>query len=184
MNWQEQLQEYQRTKDWDRAIDLMNQTIATNHVDKWAYIQAIYLFHNILLEEDYPDEKQESLASSLQRYFEESQHKFSTDPEYLFFIGKILHIAEWYFGLGDNSLAISFQKKALDMKQDSLLYEWAYRLSCTGDQVADYIAYQLVTNEVSIIEWLKSKGFPGYYILEHLMMSHERYINTKTRNIG
>lgn len=179
MNWQEQLQEYQRTKEWDKAIDFMNQTIATNQDDKWAYIQAIYLFHNILLEEDYPDEKQESLASLLQGYFEDSNHKFSTDPDYLFFIGKILHIAEWYFGLEDISLAISFQKKALDMKPYKLLYEWAYRLSCNGDQVADYLAYQLVANEKSIIEWLNSKGFPGDYILEHLMMSNERYVNRK-----
>lgn len=63
------------------------------------------------------------------------------------------------------------------MKPNNLLYEWAYRLSCTGDQVADYLAYQLVANEKLIIEWLKSKGFPGDYILEHLMMSNERYVN-------
>ncbi len=178
MNWQEQLKQYEKNKEWNKAIDLMKETIVFNPDDAWVYIQTIYLLHNILLEEDYPEEKQGDLTVLLQKYFEDSCIKFSEDPEYLFFIGKILHVAEWYFGLDDNSMAINFQEKAMKMRPNNLLFEWAYRFSCPEDQSADFLAYQLMS-EKSTIDWLKSKGFPGAYILEHLQMSSERYVNSK-----
>lgn len=180
MNWQEQLYEYETNRDWDKAVDWMNQTLVSSPDDVWAYIHAIYLFHHVLLETDYSDEKQADLEVALQRYFKVSCGKFLDNAEYLFFVGKILHIAEWYFGLEDNVLAIRFQEKAMKLEHGNLLYEWGYRLSCPGDQVVDYFAHQLITNEKSTILWLESKGFPGAYVLEHLRMGNERYVKQKT----
>lgn len=179
MNWQKQLTEYETKKEWDKAISLMNNAIAFNSSDKWLYIHVIYLFHNILLEEDYPEDKQEELARLLQKYFEESRLKFSEDSEYLFFIGKLLHIAEWYFGLEDNRLAFEFQKKAMEKEPSNLLYEWAYRFSCQGDIVEGYLAHQIIEYDKDKVDWLRSKGFCGVYVLEHLQMSNERYVQTK-----
>ena len=175
MSWQEQLTKFEKNKEWDNAIELMKETVANNPNDNRAYVQAIYLFHNILLEEDYPEEKQDDLAELLKKYFNQSKEKFLENAEYLFFVGKILHIAEWYFGLDDNRLAFGFQEKAKSKEPDNLLYEWAYRLSC-GDPLEGYLAHQLIENEKDKIDWLESKGFPGAYVLEHLNMSNERYI--------
>lgn len=175
MNWQEKLRTFEKNKEWDNAIGLIKETVAESPNDYWAYVQAIYLFHNILLEEDYPEEKPDDLAALLQEYFELSKSKFSDNSEYLFFIGKILQIAEWYFGLDDNQLALEFQEMAMDKESGNLLYEWAYRLSCPGDTVEGYLANQLIENKDEKVEWLKTKGFPGEYILEHLKMSSERY---------
>lgn len=182
MNWQEQLKRFETNSEWDNAIELMKKTVADNSNDSWGYIQAIYLFHNILLEENYPEEKQNDLADLLKECFNQSKEKFSENAEYLFFIGKILHIAEWYFGLDDNQLALEFQKKAMNKEPGNLLYEWAYRLSCPGDTVEGYLAHQLIENEKGKVAWLKTKGFPGAYILEHLKTSNERYLEKKVSN--
>lgn len=179
MSWEDRLRTFEKKKEWNSAIELMKETVAENPNDSWAYVQAIYLFHHILLEEEYPKEKHDALTELLQKYFEISKSKFSDTPAYLFFIGKILHIAEWYFGLKDNLLAVEFQKKAMEKEPGNLLYEWAYRLSCPGDNVEGYLAHQLIENKDEKVEWLKTKGFPGEYILEHLYMSNRRYIEMK-----
>lgn len=67
----------------------------------------------------------------------------------------------------------------MDKEPGNLLYEWAYRLSCSGDIVAGYLANQLITHEKRKIDWLKNKGFPGHYVLEHLQMSNEKYLKQK-----
>lgn len=176
MNWQDRLDQLVMDKELETAIKLMRKVVEENPNDSWTYIQAIYLFHNILLEEDYPEVKQDDLILLLQDFFNKSKEKFSEDPEYLFFIGKILHIAEWYFGLDDNKLAFFFQEKAMKKEPGNLLYEWAYRLSCAGDPVEGYLANQLIDGGSEKVDWLKSKRFPGRYILEHLQMSKERYL--------
>ena len=182
MNWKEQLSEiekdfgFHKKRDWKPAIGLVNDLLAEYPDDVELTIRAIYAQHNILVEEEYPDEEQGRMIDLLQKWLNQANEKFSEDAEYLFFIGKILHIAEWYFGLKDNKLAVEFQKKAMEKEPGNLLYEWAYRLSCPGDSLEGYLAHQLLENENNKIDWLKSKGFPGAYILEHLKMSNERYL--------
>jgi len=47
----------------------------------------------------------------------------------LFFIGKILYISEWFFGLKDNTLAFEFQERAFEIEPKNILYEWGYALA-------------------------------------------------------
>lgn len=185
MNWKEQLSEiekdfgFHKERDWKPAIGLVNDLLAEYPDNVEINIRAIYILHNILVEEEYPDEEQDRMIDLLQKWFNQSKEKFSEDAEYLFFIGKILHIAEWYFGLEDNKLAVEFQKKAMEKEPGNLLYEWAYRLSCPEDVVEGYLAHQIVANDKDKISWLKAKGFPGEYVLEHLKMSNEEYLEKK-----
>jgi len=182
MNWKEQVSEieshfgFHEQRDWTPDIEFIR-----NLVDKYpnnveVYIRAIYAIHNILLEENYPDEKIDEWTALLQKYFNESYHKFSENAEYLFFVGKILYIAEWYFGLDDDlkpikkRLAFKMQKKASDKEPDNILYEWAYRFSL-WDKTAVYLANQIIEHHKEKIDWLKSKGFPGQYTLDGLQMT-------------
>ena len=129
MNWKEQLDNLQDSKQWKSAIDLIVKTINNNSEDVEGYIRIIYLLHNILLEEDYLEEEHDPMANLLRKYFEESYQKFSENPEYLFFVGKILYIAEWYFGIDDDfkpleeKLAFKMQKKAFEKDSDNQLYQ-------------------------------------------------------------
>ncbi|MBC8044400.1 MAG: hypothetical protein IAF08_13260 [Rhizobacter sp.] len=181
MNWKEQFAEIEKTfgvhakLDWKPATALARKVIADHPNDVEAYVRVIYLLHNIVLEEETINSEHNYMAGLLKQYFDESQKKFSDNTEYLFFIGKILWIAEWYFGQDDDKLGMEMQKKAVELEPNNILYEWAYRLSVKGDVVHEYLACRIITNETSIVNWLKSKGFPGEYVLEHLEVSKKRY---------
>jgi hypothetical protein len=185
MNWKEQLSEieshfgYHEKRDWKPAVKLVKNLVEKYPDDVEVYIRTIYLIHNILVEEDYLNNEHDEMADLLKEYFERSYKLFSENAEYLFFTGKILHIAEWYFGLDDSKLAMEMQKKAMEKEPGNLLYEWAYRLSCDGDIVEGYLANQLIEHEKAKVNWLKSKGFPGSYVLEHLQMSNLKYLGQK-----
>jgi len=166
-------------RDWKPSVELVKELVSKYPNDVEVNIRAIYILHNILLEENYSNDEHDEMADLLKRYFEKSYNLFSENAEYLFFVGKILHIAEWYFGLNDDKLAMEMQKKAMDKENGNLLYEWAYRLSCSMDTVEGYLANQLIEQEREKIEWLKSKGFAGQYILEHLQMSNQKYLEQK-----
>ena len=135
MSWKLQLEKFESNKEWQSAVDLVKETVDKNKDDIDIYIRGIYLIHNILVEEDYPNEEQDNLSVMLQNYFNMSYEKFSENAEYLFFIGKILYIGEWFFGLDDDvkpmeqRLAFQMQRKALEKEPENPLYEWAYKLS-------------------------------------------------------
>lgn len=173
MNWKEHLIELEHKKDYKLAAEFIQNVIKENPDNIEAYIRAIYLIHNILVEEDYPVSEQDSLANLLKLYFDTSYQKFSDNAEYLFFVGKILYIAEWYFGLDDDfkpteeKQAFQMQKKAHELERNNILYEWAWRFSL-GDKSASTLAEQILTQDTTKSEWLKSKGLPGEYILETL----------------
>ena len=188
MNWQEKLSKiekdfgFHKEINWKPAIDLVNELLTKYPNDVELNIRAVYLLHNILVEEEYSDKEESRMIELLQKWFIQSKEKFSENAEYLFFMGKILHIAEWYFGLNDNTLALMFQKKAMNKEPNNLLYEWAYRLSYPDDTVEKYLSHQIIENEKDKISWLERKGFPGTYILEHLRMSNERYLENEASN--
>ena len=178
MNWKEQFENVEKQfgqhaeRDWKPVIDLVQNAIKNNPDDVEAYIRTIYLLHNVLVEEDYTALEHDYMAELLKKYFNQSFFKFKENTEYLFFIGKILHISEWYFGLDDDiksndeSLAFKMQKKAYENEPENILFEWAYRLS-SNDATAVTLAKKIL-NDSDKIQWLKSKGFPGSYFLEHL----------------
>ena len=89
-----------------------------------------------------------------------------------------MYIGPWYFGLIDDSTAFSFQKKAWDLQINNHLYEWAYRYSKVGGPREDELAHEIMSNDIAAVEYLKSKGFPGNYILNHLKMSSEGFCNS------
>jgi hypothetical protein len=173
MNWKIRLKKYEDDKNWKAVIDLMIYTINTNPNDVEVYVYFIYLLHNILMEEDYLESEHNYISSLLKQYFDDSRKRFAENAEYLFFIGKILYIGEWYFDLDDDfkpveeKEAFRMQKKASEIEPGNILFEWAYRFSL-GDSTARSLAKEILSHNQTIIVWLKSKGFPGEYILESL----------------
>jgi len=180
MNWKEQLKKFENSRDWKSAIELMQRNLDQNPDDVEAYVTIIYLLHNFLVEEDYLESEHDHWAGLLKQYFVESQKNFSDNAEYLFFIGKILYIAEWYFGVDDDfkpveeKKAFKMQKKAFEKEPKNTLFEWAYRFSL-DDKLSGYLAQQILVYDKTKVEWLKLKGFPGEYILESLERSKEKY---------
>jgi len=187
MDWKKNLEEYESKKSWGSAIRFLQGIVEKNPHNAEAYVRMIYLIHNILVEEEYPESEHDHLFNLLKEYFEKSHRRFFNNSEYLFFVGKILHIAEWYFGINDreglveNSLAYRMQKKAAEKEPNNLLFEWACRLSLS-DPLAGYLANQILQYDDDIVAWLKSKGFPGTYIIDCLEQSSQDYTESKQRN--
>lgn len=173
MNWKKHLIELEISKNFKSAVEFIQKVVQENPNDVEAYVRGIYLLHNILVEEDYPELDHDFLAELLRSFFKVSYKKFSNNAEYLFFVGKILYIAEWYFGLDDDlkpmeeKQAFQMQKKAYEMEKGNTLYEWAYRFSL-GESSAQQLANQILVRNKTKLEWLKTKGFPGEYIIEAL----------------
>ena len=166
MSWKEQLSEYEKNKEWREAIHLLEKIIEENDSKSEPFVRMIYLLHNLLVEEDYKSYglNHDYLANLLLKYFQESFHKFENDAEYLFFIGIILHIAEWYFGQDDVQLAFQMQKKAMELEPQNTLFEFSYNFSISNNSVAIRLATELLNNSTKL-QWLESKGFPGQYVL-------------------
>lgn len=179
MNWRAHLEKFEQDKDWKSAISLMQKVIGDNPNQVELYIRIIYLLHNILVEENYSESDDAYFAELLRYYFEESYQQFSDNAAYLFFVGKILYVAEWYFGIDDDlkpieeRQAFQMQKKAFEKERNNVLFEWAYRFSL-GDELAGYLADQILLYDKATVEWLKLKGFPGYYILEFLEQNRKK----------
>jgi len=182
MNWKKQLEGYENEKNWSPAIDLMELTIRESPNDVEAYIRVIYLLHNILVEEELTNLQldTDTMVRLLTKYFNDSKNIFINNPEYLFFIGQILYISDWYFGVDEDFIPIEettafrMQKKAFEIETGNMLFEWSCLYS-SKNKDADYLAYKIFVND-SIMNWLKSKGFPGKYIISNLNMSRQRYV--------
>ncbi len=165
----------------DKAIGKCKKTIDENSESISTWVEAIYIFHEILTGTNYPTVKMPELAKLLFETFQISKAKFSEDPEYLFFLGKIMWIAPWYFGQDSDKLALTFQEKAMSIDPKNELYRWAYLLSCNKNEETQ-LANKILSENGETIKWLKSKGFQGEYVLEHLRESNERFVQNTIKN--
>lgn len=171
MNWKEQLSKLEQSKDWKSAIALMQETINQNSSSIDAYLSMNYLLMNLLVEEQYDPNDHDYYAGLLKKYFIESYAKFSNNPEYLFYIGRIACISEWYFDI-EIEEAQSMMKKASELKPDNMLYKWAnysdldMRESSNKEKMILYAKQAL--SEPGVERELKSKGALGKYLWDSL----------------
>jgi hypothetical protein len=171
MNWKEQLVKLEQSKDWASAISLMQKTINQDSGSIDAYLSMNYLLMNLLVEEQYDPNDHDYYAGLLKKYFVESYAKFSDIPEYLFYIGRIACISEWYFDI-EIEEAKSMMKRALELKPDNMLYRWAdysdldMRKASNKEKMMLYAKKAL--SEPGVERELKSKGTLGKYLLDSL----------------
>ncbi|GAA4789613.1 hypothetical protein GCM10023231_17020 [Olivibacter ginsenosidimutans] len=171
MDWKEQLSKLEQSKDWKSAIALIQETINQNSSSIDAYLSMNYLLMNLLVEEQYDPNGHDYYAGLLKKYFIESYAKFSNNPEYLFYIGQIACISEWYFDI-EIEEAQSMMKKASELEPGSILYKWAnysgldMRESSNKEKMIVYAKQTLSEPEVK--RELKSKGALGKYLWDSL----------------
>ena len=159
---------------WRADMRIIRHLSNGNKNDVELSIRVIYLLHNALTEEDYLEVEHGELSALLQKAFNKSFKKFSNNAEYLFFIGKILYIDEWLFGIDDEKkplkekLAFQMQLKSHEMEPDNMLFEWALIFSEERFGKAVILAKELLQEDNQWNQWLQEKGFPGKYILEEI----------------
>ncbi len=162
------------------AICLLEQAITKNPQSVNAYVEIIYLLHTILWNDDYDTQilTHEYLANLLKHYFHLSYQLFSENAEYLFFIGRIMHVGEWYFEQNDTGLALEMQKKSATKEPMNVLYNWSYIssvLPASSNQQKIIQLTCLAYTSYEILEWLKTKGFAGENVLDALEASYIHY---------
>ena len=165
MIWQKQLKEFEDRKEWKNAIQLLENTIEKLPVEVEAYVSIIYLLHNLLLEEEIKNYEltESELENLLLKYYQDSYSMFRNNAEYLYFIGSIMHVAEWYFGQSDTVLALQMQKRATEIEPDNILFAFSYIFSISDKSKAWELAKKILLVEGDKLKWLKSKGFAGSY---------------------
>jgi hypothetical protein len=168
MNWKKYLRILELDKQWDQAIEFMQDVIRDNPDDMDAYIYMNFLLMNLLGLEDYEFSKHDHYASLLKRYFNESYIKFSNNAEYLFCTATTAVFSEWYMGLTVDDYEKMFAK-AMELEPENLLYKKTYYLHLdkfVSSQQAEKLAYAklaLQENSPLIKEW-GSRGALGAYL--------------------
>lgn len=151
MNWKKTLNELIKNENWEAALTFTRNAIAENSNDVELIIQGIYLCHTLLLEVICDSLDLEKVESDLQKYFRLGNSKFFDYPEYLFFVGRLLFIGEWLFGVNDDfkpmeeRLAFQMEKKAHQLEPNNVLYKWGY-IFLIDVKLASSIAKGIITD--------------------------------------
>ena len=172
MSWKDDLLELKRQERWMDIIVSCEQQIQKDNNSADSYIQTIYLTHDILLEE-YPTSQEEQEAQRLLIHtFSDGQQRHWDNAEYLFFIGSLVPIAEWLFGLKESSkplekrIGYEMVKKATLLDPHNLLYRWSYQ-DYNRDTQSKQLAQDILSDQV-VVSYLRRQGYAGEYMLDIL----------------
>lgn len=172
MNWKIELSKLEESKNWNSSISLLDDLINKNDEDSLhAYLYLIYLLMNLLVEENYESENHNYYSNLIKKYFDESYIKYSNSSEYLFFIGIIASIAEWYLELEMEEVHL-FLQRAANMEPNNILYKWGKLSSLDMREknnkiiVIKYAKNALLNDNVK--KELESKGSLGRYFYNTL----------------
>jgi len=187
MHWKEQLRNMEDAKQWDSAIDFMKEVIAKNPNDMDAYMAMNYLLMNLLVEEDYNRSKRDYYSNTLKEYFDKSYAKFSYNPEYLFYMGKIAYMSEWYFGI-ELEDAKKMLLEALRLDPNNILYQDTYYMYLDlsipeNKEKALERAEMILKQNSPIRKILQNKGSMGEYLWE-LMVNYSKRVVANINTCG
>jgi len=174
MNWKNILRKLERGKQWDDAIEFMEQIIAENPDDMDAYMLMNYLLMNLLIEERYHDTSKDPHYRCLSyKYFKESYAKFSHNAEYLYLTGRTAVMAEMLWGIDVKDYE-QMLEKAMQLEPNNWVYKetyyWKLSEENPQDPELDEYAKIVLTEPSPVTEQLKDKGALGEYLL---MMKRE-----------
>ena len=164
-------------EDWSPIAEVILDIATENPDDCLTHIRCVYGLHNILLEEDVSINFIETYSPKLLTVYQEGQKRFPESPDYLFFVGSILHIAEWYFGLNDDikpmkdRLAFRMTESALGLEPKNLVFQWGHYRSRWEIEIADRTGSAILAKEGGWLTWLESFAFLGEYIKTKIITS-------------
>lgn len=120
-------EEFESAENLKEAYECLPEMLRSNSDNAEAWVRALYFLHNLVLEvmgvRDtgvHYDEAKDRLLD----YFRQANAEFSDNAEYLFFMGIIGHVAEYYWGEDDDVFAWKMSKKAVELEPGNRLYEW------------------------------------------------------------
>lgn len=175
MSLEKEISSLEQKNDWKSAIQLLDRFELD---EPEIYLRVIFLLLDLLVEGQYTQEEHDYAAKKLRYFFDKSNEKFSEDAEFLFFSGIMVYLAEWYFGMDSVEPAAAMLKKAMRMRPDQCVFKWGYYSSIDqrlekNTELKLQLSKQLLFKEPATLDWLKSKGLLGKYILGTLEGTYE-----------
>lgn len=164
----------EETRDWRGAVYFLEKNEAD---DLRAYLRMTFVLLDFLADGQYVEEEEDFVFPKIKYFFDKANLKHSDNSEFLFFLGIMIYIGEWYFGMDNVDQAKSMLEKAKDIDPNNVLYEWGYysrtdqRLEVNTD-----LKYELsgrVLNDSLIIDDLKGLGLLGVYVHGILEYTYE-----------
>lgn len=172
-NFMEKIKQIESEFNISKAVDyLEKENCGINE-----YLRIMFMITYFLKEGEYTEEEYKYYVTYLRKYFQILSIRFSNNSEYLFYMGIIISMGEWYFNVGIE-VAEAMKRKANLLEPDNELYQWIryddldMREKDNKNKVRIY-AKRILGNE-KITEELSSKGLLGQYItgmLEFLLSS-------------
>lgn len=167
MNWKDEIIIIEKKRDWKAAIQL---TKTVNENEPSIYLRSMFLLLDLLIDGQYSEEEYKFAIDNLKGIFNKSNQRFSTNAEFLFFAGIMIYIGEWCFGIKSIKTATTMLENAMNMKPESTLYRWGYysRIDQRLEEntlLKINLSEHLLFEDPYTIDWLKSKGLLGLYVL-------------------
>jgi hypothetical protein len=167
MNWRDEMALIEQKRDWRAGIRLLENINENNPA---LCLRAMFLLLDLLVDGQYTEEEHNFAADNLKEIFDKSNQRFSTNAEFLFFIGIMAYIGEWYFGMESVEPATTMLKKAMDIEPNNTLYEWGYyatinQLPEINTDLKLLLSEKLLCRETSELDWLSGKGLLGEYVI-------------------
>ena len=94
------------------------------------------------------------------------------NAEYLFFVGSLIPVAEWLFGLKETNkepkeqLGCKMLYQATLIEPYNMLYKWSY-MDYYGDPQSKQLAQDILSDQV-VVSYLRRQGYAGEYMLDIL----------------
>jgi hypothetical protein len=178
-NWPNSLLAIEQNSDWAAAINLLEKAVDP---PRDLYLRVIFLLLYFIIEEQYTEAEYEVISQKIKKFFDAANNKFSNQPKFLFFAGIMIYMGEWYFGMEDVEPGALMLKKAMILEPENALYSWGYysridqRLSI-NTQLKIKLIEEILSQPTRYIDWLKSKGLLGEYIITTLENSYKNLIS-------
>lgn len=133
------------------------------------YLRVVFILLDFLVEGQHEQNDWDFISVKIKQIFNDAKLKYSSNYDFLFFSGIMIYIAEWYFGIDNIDEAKFMLDDIMKSNPDNVVYKWAYfsvidqRVEI-NTEIKQHLSAQILGDE-SILEWLKSKGLLGEYVL-------------------
>jgi hypothetical protein len=127
--------ELEEKEEMDKVLPMLEQSISQDKTNVELWIRYLFDGWYVLLEPDFDrlDIDRELLENKLPGYFKEAYELFSDNAAFMFYIGYIMSICDWYFidktQTNGELIARYMMERAHALEPDNIIYEYFAKYS-------------------------------------------------------
>ena len=173
MTKEKQLLQIENELDIDMAIDY----IENNHKkDMNDYIRVLFLLMDFLVNGQCTENKHDFVADKTKKIFLEANSKYFHNQKYLFYIGFVASMSEWYFDIKWSEVEFML-KEAVCLEPKNLLYQWGYN-SIIDQRIEvntkiKYLLSKQILEDKTLIKNIRKNGLLGKYLEGFIQNEYE-----------